>query len=95
MGVSPTKYNDLITSASSRQEGWQAAADAFRQDSAELTEKAAKHDRAAEVFDKTGNTAAAEERRESARQLRDDANACLVYAGEMQTEARAESTPAA
>lgn len=94
MAISPTKYNDLITNASSRTQGWQAAADAFRRDSAELNEKAKDHDGAADVFDQAGNQAEAEKRRDDARQLRDDANTCLTYAAKMQEKANSEASAA-
>jgi hypothetical protein len=94
MAVSPTKYNDLITTATSRTQGWQAAADAFRRDATELDEKAKEHDNAAAVFEQAGNHAAAEERRDEARQLRDDANTCLTYAGRMQEKANNEVSAA-
>lgn len=94
MAVSPTKYNDLITTAASRQQGWQAGADAFRRDAAELDAKAVEHDEAARIFRSTGNLAAAEEREQQARQLRDDASSCRVFAAKMQEKANAE-VPAA
>lgn len=94
MSVSPMKYNDLVTNASSRREGWQEAADAFRRDANEFDEKAKDHDEAARIFKSTGNYAAAEEREEAARQLRDDANSCRTYASKMQERANGEVSAA-
>lgn len=94
MSVSPTKYNDLITNATSRHQGWQAAADAFRRDSAELDEKAKEHDEAARIFRATGNQAAAEEREDEARKLRDDGRTCMTYAARMQEKANEETAAA-
>lgn len=94
MAVETTKYNNLVTNAASRRQGWQDASDAFRRDANELDEKAKEHDAAAQVFRDTGNVAAAEEREEQARQLRDDANTCRTYASKMQEKANAEQ-PAA
>lgn len=94
MAVSPTKYNDLITNANTRQQGWQGAADAFRRDSGELDEKAKEHDEAARIFKATGNHAAAEEREDDARKLRDDARTCMTYAAKMQEKANSEASAA-
>lgn len=90
MAISPTKYNDLITNAPSRAEGFRASADAFRRDSASLDGEAKDHEAAAAVFEQAGNYAEAENRREHARKLRDDANTCLTYAAKHQE--RANST---
>jgi hypothetical protein len=95
MAVDATKYNDLVTNANSRRQGWQDASDAFRRDANELDEKAKEHDRAAQAFKSTGNLAAAEEREEQARQLRDDANTCRTLASKMQEKANEEAAPAA
>lgn len=95
MAVSATMHNDLITSASSRREGWQNAADAFRRNASELDEKAKEHDAAARALKMAGDLAAAEEREEQARQLRDDANTCSTYASKYQEKANTEQSPAA
>jgi len=95
MAVSPTMYNDLITSAVTRREGWEAAAAAFRRNATELEEKSKDHDAAARALKMAGDLAAAEEREEQARQLRDDANTCTTYAGKYQEKANTEQSPAA
>lgn len=94
MSVSPNKYNDLVTNATSRQQGWQAAADAFRRDSADLDAKAKEHDEAARIFKATGNHAAAEDREDEARKLRDDGRTCMTYAAKMQEKANEETAAA-
>jgi hypothetical protein len=94
MAVDVTRYNDLITNAASRQQGWQDAADAFRRDATEFDQKATEHDEAARIFRSTGNLAAAEEREAQARQLRDDASSCRTFASKMQGKANAETSAA-
>lgn len=94
MAVDAMKYQDMVTNAVSRTQGWQAAADAFRRDAEELDEKAKEHDRAAELFKHTGNHAAAEDSAEQARKLRDDANSCRTYAAKYQEKANAEPNAA-
>ena len=95
MSVSPTMYHDLVTSASTRRQGWQDASDAFRRNSGELDEKAKEHDAAARALKMAGDQKAAEEHEEKARQLRDDAGTCLTYASKYQEKANAEQSPAA
>ncbi len=94
MSVSPMKYNDLVTNANTRRQGWQDAADAFRRDADDFDEKAKGHDEAARIFKGAGNLAAAEEREHEARKLRDDANTCRTYASKMQEKANAEASAA-
>lgn len=95
MSVSPTMFNELITSAPTRREGWQVGADAFRRKAAEFDENAKDHDNAARALRTAGALADAEVSEETARKLRDDANTCTTYAGKLQEKANAEASPAA
>lgn len=94
MSVSPTMFNDLITSAATRREGWEAGADAFRRKASEFDEKAKDHDNAARALRTAGDAEGAEKQEEVARRLRDDANTCKTYAGKLQEKANAEATAA-
>lgn len=96
MAVDPNKYSDLIrTTPGTRAQGWSAAADAARRDSAKFDAKAVEKDRAADNFERLGNPQAAEECRDQAREFRDDAKACLQYAAAYQEKATAEQHSAA
>lgn len=95
MAVSPDMHNDLITSAATRQEGWQAGADAFRRDANRFEQAAKDHDAAAGAFRSTGNITAAERQEDDARRMRADEQTCRVFASKLQEKANTEPSAAA